>query len=261
MMKAIGGAGGAGGWGSLMGRMGGMGGSGGLIGMGGKFGELAGLTGFGVSNAIREGGEAYQSYLEDAMNKLKAEEAAGRGDISKYYQEGLGFGAPYRQAGEQALGAYEGTLGLGGPGGRQQALDAFRTSPGYQYALHQGLQGVQRGMAARGLSGSGAEMRALQGVGQGLASQEYGQYQQRLAGLAGMGAGQAGQAMQAALGTGRGLAGLGEFYGGREAGISETMGQARAEVLMAKARAEQQEWGREGKMIGEMGGAAASIIA
>lgn len=209
--------------------------------------------GVGKMLGLGEMGDAsdtYQQYLQKALGTLQQHEAAGRQAMTGYYGQALGFGAPYREAGAGALGAYQGTLGLGGPQAQQQALTSFRASPGYQFAMQQGLQGVQRQMAARGLGGSGAEMRALQGVGQGLAQQEYGQYQQRLAGLAGMGQQQAGQAAQLAYGTGAGLAGMGQQYAGDIASLYGTMGAAQAEAERARREQQSSMLGTFGQLAG-----------
>jgi hypothetical protein len=56
-------------------------------------------------------------------------------------------------------------------------------TPGYQFALQQGLRGVNAGMAAGGLAGSGAAMKAGGQFAEGLASSTYNQqYQNALEG-------------------------------------------------------------------------------
>lgn len=199
------------------------------------------------------GGDEYQQYLQQAMQALQQHEALGRQDITGYYGKALGFGEPYREAGRGALGTYEATLGLGTPEARQRALEAFQASPGYQFALEQGLKGVRRGMAARGLSDSGAEMKALERYGQGLAGQEFGQYQQRLAGLAGMGQEEAARAAQMAYGTGGALAGLGRGYAGDIASLYGTMGAAQAQQELARQQRQGQLWGTLGQLAGGLG--------
>lgn len=197
------------------------------------------------------GSSIYDQYMQQAMQKLMEEEQSGRGDLQKYYEQGLGFGAPYRAAGASGLEAYLGTLGLGGPGAQKKAIDSFKTSPGYQFALQQGLQGVQRGEAAKGLGGSGAEMRALQQTGQGLANQQYGQYQQRLASLAGMGQSEADRAAQMATGMGGSLAQLGEFYGGSQAQLMSTLAQMQLEKEEAAKQRKSSLWGGLGSLFGD----------
>lgn len=198
---------------------------------------------------------AYQMYANRALQEMMAHEAQGRGDISGYFQRGLGYEMPYMQAGQQGLQAYLGTLGLGGQG-QESAVNRFRASPGYQFAQQQGQQAIQRQAAARGLGGGGAATRELARYGQGLADQQYGAYQNRLQGLASQGrqvsetaAGQAGQA-------GRGLAGLGEQYAGQLGSIYQGMGQSAANAEMMKQQRQQQMW----KMLGELGGSAMGMF-
>lgn len=75
---------------------------------------------------------------------------------------------------------YNNALGLGGAEGNQAARDAFQTSPGYDFALNQGLQATQRAASANGFLGSGNVMTALQDRGQGIANQEWGSWVDRL---------------------------------------------------------------------------------
>lgn len=193
---------------------------------------------------------AYQQYAQKALQEMMAHEAQGRGDISQYFQQGLGYEMPYMQAGQQGLQAYLGTLGIGGD--QQSAVNRFRASPGYQFAQQQGQQAIQRQAAARGLGGSGAASRELARFGQGLADQQYGAYQNRLQGLATQGqqagetaAGQAGQA-------GQGLANLGLQYAGQLGSIYQGMGQSAANAQMMN----QMRQGQWANMLGQLGGAA-----
>jgi hypothetical protein len=203
----------------------------------------------GAEEANRE----YQKYMQQALDEMRASEAQGRGDITGYSRQALGYGEPYREAGQQALGAYEGTLGLTGGRGQQTALDRFKASPGYQYAVNQAMQGVRRAEAGRGLGGSGAEEAELQRRAEGLASQEYGQYQNRLASLAGSGQQVAGQAAQLAYGTGGTLANLGQRYSAQQAAALGQMGQSAAEAKMAGSSG-------LGKAIGTLAGGALSFL-
>lgn len=68
----------------------------------------------------------------------------------------------------------------------------FQNSPDYQFALQQGLQGVDRSAASRGALYSGGQMADLNNYAQGMASQNLGAYRNSLMGLAGMGQNAAG---------------------------------------------------------------------
>ncbi len=74
--------------------------------------------------------------------------------------------------------------GAGGGGGAQggfgslnfqaPSLDEARNSPGYQFALQQGMRGIESGAASKGTLLTGGTLKALQGFGTGLADQTYG---------------------------------------------------------------------------------------
>lgn len=81
---------------------------------------------------------------------------------------------------------YLDSLGVNGATGNQRAVDAFRTGPGYDFAVNQALDGVNRGaVAAGGAAGglSGNTLAALSDRSRNLADLEFGKYQDRLAGL------------------------------------------------------------------------------
>jgi hypothetical protein len=84
--------------------------------------------------------------------------------------------APYREAGYRALPGLEAGVG-----------DNFQQSPGYQFAVGEGVNAIDRGASARGLLNSGARLRELMRYGTGMANQEYGNWWNRKAALAGIG--------------------------------------------------------------------------
>lgn len=110
--------------------------------------------------------------------------------------------APYRQAGQEGLGAYQNAL-AGGPfapgadfnwqqiAGGQQALaqamgqlgTPYEESDAYRFQLEQGQRAIDNSAASSGNLFSGATLRAQQQYGQGLAAQDYNNYQNRQMGL------------------------------------------------------------------------------
>lgn len=83
--------------------------------------------------------------------------------------------APWRSAGESALNRL------------QNPQANFLASPGYQYALDQSQQALERSAAARGGLFSGNTGAALQQNAIGLANQDYGNWWNQQSGLAGVG--------------------------------------------------------------------------
>ena len=86
---------------------------------------------------------------------------------------------PWLQAGQRALHQLE-QLNSGN-------FSSFTASPDYQFALTEGLKGLDRSAAARGALWSGGADADRMAYASGLATQNYGNYYNRLASLAGLG--------------------------------------------------------------------------
>jgi hypothetical protein len=211
---------------------------------------LGGLFGNSYEDSINKAQDYYQQGMGQAQQQLREHEAQGRGDIQQGLAGAQQYGAPYRQAGESALDPYLGSLGIGDSAQRRAAQEAFQTSPAYQFALEEGLKGVQRGLAPRGLLGSGREAKELSRYATGLAGQEYGKWQAQLANLAGAGQMGSEQAAQRQYQSGSQLAQLGAGYGSTLADLYGQMAQSRAESELAKAQQSQQRGAGLGSLAG-----------
>lgn len=159
--------------------------------------------------------EAMSDYMDEmkiAEEMIKAHEAQGRTDIKSYLEAAQKYGEPYRQAGVAALTAWLGALGIGGEGAKQYAEQTFTTSPGYEFALQQGLTGVENQYSSTGLRGSGAEQMDLEKYATNMAMTEYKDWENQLKEVAGMGRQSAESAAQREMSAGSTLAKLGEVY-------------------------------------------------
>jgi hypothetical protein len=195
-----------------------------------------------AGQALGQGYTGAKGYLGDAWGAI----GQGTGQANELL-------SPYIQQGQRALQMTGDLSGANGVDAGNAALANFQKSPGYQFALDQGLQAVDAGAAARGMLVSGQTRAAEMKYGQGLASQDFASYYNRLSGLASQGLqasnqagsnimqGAAGQsavdralagnetsygAAQSTLDTGR-AAGLGSLYtglGGQVAGNEMTTG-------------------------------------
>lgn len=100
--------------------------------------------------------------------------------------------APFTKVGTGAMTTLGQLYGIG-PDGQptqafnQQALDAFKNSPDYQFAFGEGERALEFSNAAKGQLNSGNNMRDLVSYGQGMATQNFGNYANRLMQLAGIG--------------------------------------------------------------------------
>lgn len=101
--------------------------------------------------------------------------------------------------------AYGDATGANGPEGYARAVSSFQANPGYQFALNQGLQAIDRGAASRGLVTSGNTLNAEQQYGTGLANQYYQQYVQNLQPYLGQQTSAAGGAASVNMGEGNAL--------------------------------------------------------
>lgn len=147
--------------------------------------------------AIISGNKAakVQQQATDASTALQREqnlEAARQFDLQR------GDLAPFREAGNLALGQIGRGTADGGEFNRKFMLADFQADPGYEFRRSEGQRGVEGSAAARGGILSGGALKALARYNSDFASNEYGnafnRYQSdlgsrynRLAGVAGVG--------------------------------------------------------------------------
>lgn len=95
-------------------------------------------------------------------------------DAAKGSPIGTIDGVTYYRRDEDSLMPYNWAEGTG-----------FQQTPGYQFAMDQGIQARDRSAAARGMLTSGAQQKELTRFGQGIANQEYNNWLNRIGGVAG----------------------------------------------------------------------------
>ena len=116
------------------------------------------------------GGGAMQANATGNASKLAANDAR-----IAYLMQGDAQLAPYRSAGEQALGQEHVIIGGGWGGYQDQMRAGFRTDPGYEFMLQQGLRGTNATQSAAHMFDSGATHKADIAFAEGLANQQYNQ--------------------------------------------------------------------------------------
>lgn len=122
--------------------------------------------GIGVSGIVGAGA----NLLGSSQQANAANNAANL--QQQQYQQTRSDLLPYNQAGQAATNALTQQLpGLTAPINVDQAT--LNGTPGYQFALNQGLKSVQNGSAARGLGSSGAAMKGAASYATGLADNTY----------------------------------------------------------------------------------------
>jgi hypothetical protein len=167
----------------------------------------------GISAVAGLAGSAMQSSAtKSAQSSANAAQAAAeeraRADL-----------APYNAAGQTALAATQDAAGLNGQPGYDAAMAGFHTSPGYGFALDQGLRAIDAGAAAKGILNSGATLKAEQTFGTGLADKSFTDYYNRLFSLSNLGENAAAKTGANAVTTGQGIAGTDVSSGAQEASI------------------------------------------
>ncbi len=121
----------------------------------------------------------------NAAQKAAQDTAAASGNAlqlqNEQYQQNRTDTLPWLVAGQAALAQYGGELGLTKTNADGTPFTSqFQETPGYQYDVSQAEKGVDNNLAALGLKGSGAALKALTKTRMGLADKTYNNYLDRL---------------------------------------------------------------------------------
>lgn len=186
-----------------------------------------GLITSAVIGAVGAVGSA--AIQKSASDKAVSGAKQARNQQYRFLREGRslvgGYTQPYRDAGENAIGAMQGMLGLGG-----ETYD-LQTDPGYQFRFGEGVRAMDASASARGGLLSGGALKDLTTFGQDSASQEYMNIFTRLQALAGGGLQATGMMSNAAMGTGTGLAQAAGDFGNTAASGAVAQGNIGAGLL------------------------------
>ncbi|NIA67771.1 hypothetical protein HBA54_04135 [Pelagibius litoralis] len=117
------------------------------------------------------------------LGAREARKAADKNRDFSYdiYKQQRADTAPYRQTANLALSNLRDTYITGDKD--------FRTSPGYDFRVGEGVKALDRSAAARGRLNSGGQAKALTRFGQDIGSAEYDRGFNRMTSLAGLGSG------------------------------------------------------------------------
>jgi len=150
---------------------------------------VAGIAGSAMQSSAVSGGKG------EANAAQQAALAQARADLE-----------PWRNTGGTANTRSADLLGLNGPAAADAAFAGYRTSPGYQWQMGEGLRAVDAGQAAKGMLRSGATLKAEQTWGAGLADSDFGTYYNRLFSMSQLGEKAAADSAGASVRTGEGIA-------------------------------------------------------
>ena len=163
----------------------------------------------------RSASRSAASQQADAAQRASEEAAAVRAQTRADLQ-------PWRTSGETANNKLAALMGLGG----EDQTAQLQSTPGYQFRLKEGMQGVENSAASRGGLFSGGTLKALQRYGQDFASGEYQNQFNRLNSMSG--AGQSAAAGQGTANQAFGAQQQANTIGAGNAMAAGTVGQANA---------------------------------
>lgn len=106
-----------------------------------------------------------------SANAAKGESKAARNAAIAENEKTRAIAQPYVTSGTDALGT------LSDP---NRMMSAFKTDPGYQFRMSEGINAINTNKAAAGLLRSGSTLKDTVGFGQNLASSEYDKVYNRL---------------------------------------------------------------------------------
>lgn len=155
---------------------------------------------------------------------------------------------PYMQGGNAAFSQVQSLLGLNG-GNSDSMLATLRNTPGYQFALKTGQEGLDRTAASRGMLLSGGQLKDSMNYNQGMADQNYNNYYNQLMGVSGLGESAAAGLGSQGTATGQGMAQSmmagGQAMAGGIAGAANNLGSTLYQYSMLPQN-QGTDWGTSG---------------
>jgi len=157
---------------------------------------LGGLFGLDAGKATQKAAKKNSALYDQMGQQGTGFINTGEQKSSDALNQAIGQFSPYQQTGAAANSMVANALGLNGAAGNAAAQGAYQASPGYDWAVNQAMQGVNRAAAAGGMSASGNAMIAAQDRAKQLANQDYTGWLDRIIGQSAQGLSAAGGAAQ-----------------------------------------------------------------
>ena len=182
----------------------------------------AGAVGSAVigSNSASKAADASQNAADQATAEQRREYDQSRSDQ-----------LPWLNTGKNALDTLAGLYGVGSGAGATPDYSEFYKSPDYNFAMQQGIAGVDAGAAARGSLDSGATRKAETQYASNLASSNFNNYANRLAGLAGVGQNAANTLTSAGQNTANNVSNIIQNAGNSQASSYLAQGKSYADAV------------------------------
>lgn len=138
--------------------------------------KAAGQAADAQAGAYREGAQIQSDAIQKAIDEMRSQFEAGKGELDPYSQAGLG-----------SLEQQQALLGLLGEDKQSTAMEGFKESPGQKYLREKQEKALLQNAAAIGGLGGGNVRTALQEQAAGIAATDYDNYYNKLSGLTGGG--------------------------------------------------------------------------
>lgn len=196
--------------------------------------------------AAERANQARQTGLRTGEDRAFGEFDTGLTGAKGEYDKALGLYSDYLKTGAGASSAYSDALGLNGPEGNARSVAAFRTAPGYGFAVDEANNAVMRNASQLGMLGSGNTMDAIRARTQGMADQQYQTYLDNLFRLSGQGLTATDKSAGIITGYGDKVYGTGMAKGAMahdtETGIGQSESQMEADKVAARNTATKNMW-------------------
>lgn len=159
-------------------------------------GFLGDLLGLNAGNATKDAAGQNKQVIAGYDTKGTGIIDKGSAAAGEHLTQAGDLYNPLLELGESGVGLYGDALGVNGAEGSTRATEAYRTSPGFEFQMEQGLDALERRASAQGRVASGQTRDDTLRFATGLADQNYSGWLDRLGGTvntyAGGAAGKAG---------------------------------------------------------------------
>ena len=195
---------------------------------------------FSASDEQAMADKGYARYEKQAKKSIKGYQQAGQ-QGQGFLDQGIAAQQPLMDRGNPGMDWYGNLLGINGgdPQARQQFLEG---TPGYQFALDQGIEGLNRGANARGMLQSGNNSQDIMRFASGLASQNYFNLLNAGQPYFGLGQGAAGNIQQGYTNKANFGRGIAQDIGGARQNLGQMGYQNMADRAAAQGTAEKNMW-------------------
>lgn len=145
-------------------------------------GLASGLGGIFAGNETKKAAKRNDALLSNFQTQGTGYIDAAQAGAKGYLDQAGGLYKGIADLGKSNMGYYKDALGLNGPEGNAATMERFQAGPGYQFAMDQGLNALERRAGAQGRLQSGNTGLDTLTYATGLADQTYGSWMDRLQG-------------------------------------------------------------------------------